>query len=147
MAYLEFGYKFLGKPCCILEKNMAFLNLKNRRGQGVTVEYAVLFFIVIAAITAMSTYSKRAIQGRVRDARNYVVRQVEPAYANGRTNSQFYFEYEPYYTQTTTDKNELTQTTENQTPWAGHEGKFGTGIASTVTSRTTSNVAPAVNAH
>ena len=127
-------------------QNMAFLNLRRRRGQGLTIEYAVLFFIVIAAITTMSVYAKRAVQSRVRGARNYMVKQVEVAYQNLHPSANFRFEYEPYYVKTQIDKDEYTATYENQRPWTNHEGKFETGMSSTISSRTSSNVSPAANA-
>lgn len=126
---------------------MSFRVLKNRRGQGSTIEYAVLFFIVVASITTMSTFANRTIQSRVRSARNYMGLQVNGTYGAMYPNRVLPLEYEPYYARIASDKAEVSQTTENQTPWTNHEGKFETGIASTVTSFTTSTVAPAVNAY
>ncbi|MCC6758012.1 MAG: hypothetical protein IT395_00080 [Candidatus Omnitrophica bacterium] len=111
------------------------------------IEYAVLFFIVIAAITAMSTYAKRGVQARVRSARNYMGIQVNGVYGNMYPNRVLPLEYEPYYVHTETDKAEQTISSVIQTPWTNHEGNFETGIASTVTSQTISTVTPAINAY
>ncbi len=95
-------------------------------------EHMILFFLVIAAIVATTVYVQRALQGRVRDARIYMVdmaydacRQVtsinrqlcpvgqpcvptnEPmvdclAAANA-FHDRFPYEYEPYYTSMASD--------------------------------------------
>lgn len=144
---MEFGFKFLGKPCSIFIENMTLKHFKKQHGQVISIEYAVLFFIVIAAITMMSTYTKRAVQARTRGALRYAAAEVNGTYKAMYPNRDVPIAYEPYYTRTSTDKSEITTTTENQTPWAGHEGKFETGIASTVTSQSRSSVAPAADAN
>ncbi len=69
--------------------------LRNRiKGQS-TAEYAILIGLVVAAVIAMQTYAKRALQARVRDASVYMVAQT-----NGiGTTAQ----YEPYYLSTNFD--------------------------------------------
>jgi hypothetical protein len=61
---------------------------KNNIAQ-MTSEYAILASIIIAALAAMQIYLKRGIQGRLRDAMDYPVRegvfntqQYEPAYVD-----------------------------------------------------------------
>lgn len=146
MAYLEFGKNFWVSHAAFYN-NMLFHILKNRRGQGSMIEYAVLFFIVIAAITGMSAYAKRGVQARVRSARNYMGIQVNGVYGNMYPSRVLPLEYEPYYVQTVSDRVEQTISSQIQTPWPNAEGNFETGIASTVTSQTTSTVAPAINAY
>ena len=66
--------------------------LRNRiKGQS-TAEYAILIALVVAAVIAMQTYAKRALQARMRDASGYLVRTT-----NELGNSA---QYEPYYLQT-----------------------------------------------
>ena len=66
--------------------------LRNRiKGQS-TAEYAILIALVVAAVIAMQTYAKRALQARMRDASRYLVQQT-----NELGNSA---QYEPYYLQT-----------------------------------------------
>lgn len=142
---MEFGKNFWVSHAAFYNI-MSFRILKSRRGQGSMIEYAVLFFIVIAAITAMSTYAKRAVQARVRSARNYMGIQVNGVYGAIYPNRDLLIQYEPYYVHTASDKVEQTISSVIQTPWTNHEGKFETGIASGVTSWTTSTVAPAINA-
>ena len=61
---------------------------KNKKGQN-TAEYALLISLVVAAIIAMQTYAQRTLQGRIRDASNYLVRGTSDL---GNTTH-----YEPYY--------------------------------------------------
>ena len=106
---------------------------KNKNGQGASVEYAVVFFLVVAGVVGMSTYVKRGVQSRIRGARNYSWVQVNSVYSQIRPNAVLPVEYEPYYTRTTTERSELSVSNEEYTQWAGHEGKYETGISSVVT--------------
>lgn len=78
-----------------------------RKGQLVMSEYVLLFFVVVASISAMTLFVQRALQARHRDAKMYAVdlaaqacEQVSiggvdcmgAAGVNG-----FAYEYEPYY--------------------------------------------------
>lgn len=58
------------------------------KGQS-TAEYAILIALVVAAVIAMQTYAKRALQAKVRDAVVYMKDQT-----NALGNS---IQYEPYY--------------------------------------------------
>ena len=60
---------------------------KRVRGQS-TAEYAILISLVVAAVIAMQTYAKRALQARIRGAATYMTNQM-----GNRT------QYEPYYLQ------------------------------------------------
>src|SRR5947207_1071053 len=71
-----------------------FKLLKNKKGQGMTVQYALTFFFTVAIVVGMTVYFKRAVQGRIRDATVYMVKTVRSA---GGGN---YIQYEPYYTET-----------------------------------------------
>ncbi len=65
--------------------------LRNRiKGQS-TAEYAILIALVVAAIIAMQTYAKRALQAKVRDA---VVYMKDQTVSLGNS-----IQYEPYYLQ------------------------------------------------
>lgn len=69
--------------------------LRNRiKGQS-TAEYAILIALVVAAVIAMQTYAKRALQARIRDASIYMVEQTDGI---GTTP-----QYEPYYLETQFD--------------------------------------------
>lgn len=60
------------------------------KGQS-TAEYAILIALVVAAVIAMQTYAKRALQAKTRDA---VVWMKDQTNALGNS-----IQYEPYYLQ------------------------------------------------
>jgi hypothetical protein len=70
--------------------------LKNSRGQSVSGEYVMVFFLALGAIAAMSVFFQRTLQGRIRDARNSMVGIVRAYNYQGNIG----YEYEPYYTDT-----------------------------------------------
>ena len=47
--------------------------LRSFKGQTVLPEYVVLFFLAIAAVLGMSLFVQRGLQGRLRDAREYML--------------------------------------------------------------------------
>ena len=73
--------------------------LKTRRAQAVMGEYVVVIFLVITVIGAMTIFFKRAVQARIHDARDYMVGEVRER-TRGQYNGDLYFEYEPYYVNT-----------------------------------------------
>jgi Flp pilus assembly pilin Flp len=62
--------------------------LSNHRGQN-TAEYAIVIALIIGAVIAMQTYVKRGLQGRMKDATDYVATETKDI---GTTK-----QYEPYY--------------------------------------------------
>lgn len=70
--------------------------LKNRRAQAVMGEYMLVIFLVLAVIVGMTIYFKRAVQARIHDARDYMVREVRTR-TEGEFGGNLYKEYEPYY--------------------------------------------------
>ncbi len=68
--------------------------LKSKLAQT-TAEYALLISLVVAAVIAMQTYAQRAIQGRIRDAAQYMVKGTN---ALGNT-----VQYEAYYQESSYD--------------------------------------------
>jgi hypothetical protein len=77
--------------------------LKNKKGQGVAVEYAITFFLVIAFMASMTVYFKRLLNARLRDSRNYMAQTVyqtvttHPTYSANAYVGGLWVEYEPYY--------------------------------------------------
>lgn len=65
---------------------------KHRKGQN-TAEYAILIALVVAAVIAMQTFVKRALQARSFDATSYMRDQTTNA-ADGLDGD---LQYEPYY--------------------------------------------------
>jgi hypothetical protein len=54
------------------------LCLKQKRKAQSTLEYAIVIFVVVAAVMALSVYFKRAIQGRGRQASDQIGEQFSP---------------------------------------------------------------------
>jgi len=75
--------------------------LRNVRGQSVSGEYVMVFFLALGAIAAMTIFSQRALQGHIRDARIAMV-DIVRNYPNGYQGA-LYYEYEPYYTNTVSE--------------------------------------------
>ena len=73
----------------------------NSRGQSSLPDYVVTFFVVVAALTAMTIYIQRSIQAKFRDSKEYMVTLAAKectddncrAAAEGGVTDQ----YEPYY--------------------------------------------------
>ena len=66
--------------------------LKNKKAQSVA-EYVIILGLVVATVVAMQTYVKRGIQGRVKDAVDYVDNAGD---VEGVVTFQG-AQYEPYY--------------------------------------------------
>lgn len=75
------------------------ISLRKNKGQGIAVEYVLTFFVVAAVVSGMSIYFRRTVQGRIRDAREYMVRTVQGEYSG-----TLYSQYEPYYSESTAQK-------------------------------------------
>jgi len=76
---------------------------KNKKAQN-TAEYAILIALVVGGVVAMQTYSQRTLQGRLRDASAQFTAQTGEL---GNT-----AQYEPYYTQTSSDNDKIAQSTD-----------------------------------
>jgi hypothetical protein len=65
---------------------------RNHKGQALFGEYVIVIFVVVTVTFAMTIYVRRALQGRIFDARNAMLRTVRAEY-----NGVLYRGYEPYY--------------------------------------------------
>lgn len=74
---------------------------KNRKGQVISVEYIVIFSLIIAMMTAMTIYFRRLIQARIRDA-GYGMADIVQARTAGYGVNVIYRQYDPYYMNTAT---------------------------------------------
>jgi hypothetical protein len=75
--------------------------MENRSSQAQVIsEYAVTFFLIVAVISAMSIMVKRALQGRLYEARNTMIRIVNAETGPGLVVP---LEYEPYYIETNSE--------------------------------------------
>ena len=96
----------------------------NNKGQAVLSEYVMIFFVVIAAAVAMTTFVQRGFEARVHDARNFMVDSVVNSgacdancmMATGATGNQIPYEYEPYYAQILSDVGNNKQENAGETP-------------------------------
>jgi len=75
----------------------------NNKGQAVLSEYVMIFFVVIAAAVAMTTFVQRALEARIHDARNFAINSVLSSGACDASclqaaGGKIAYEYEPYYT-------------------------------------------------
>ena len=79
-----------------------FKIIKNLNGQGIAVQYATTFAIVLIVALAMSTYFKRIVQSRYSGAREYADKTLNGLFNNNSLNivGEFRSQYEPYYQQT-----------------------------------------------
>lgn len=74
----------------------------NNKGQSILSEYVMIFFVVIAAAVAVTTFVQRALEARVHDARNFALDSVMSSGACDANCVQaaggnVSHEYEPYY--------------------------------------------------
>ena len=70
-----------------------FRNLKTYKAQIVLAEYVLTFVLVVVAITVMTFYVRRVVQGRIRGATRHMAVQIRAAGFTGNVWTQ----YEPYY--------------------------------------------------
>ena len=84
-----------------------FKILANRNGQGSVVQYSLTFFLVVAIVTTMSVFVRRAVQGKIFDGRNYMFNIMGDVYFNSELNFRgggLFREYEPYYLERDTQR-------------------------------------------
>ncbi|MFP4473619.1 MAG: hypothetical protein ACLFPX_07150 [Candidatus Omnitrophota bacterium] len=77
-----------------------FRTLRQQKGQGVVSQYATIFALVVAALTAMTVYVKRAVQGRIYATHKYMIEGIQSeTLDNPGLNlvGNLSYEYEPYY--------------------------------------------------
>jgi uncharacterized protein (UPF0333 family) len=80
----------------------------NNKGQTILAEYVMIFFVVIAAATAMTTFVQRGFEARVHDTRDFAINSVLSnsvcdANCVRAAGGNIFYEYEPYYAAMTSD--------------------------------------------
>ncbi|MBF0490972.1 MAG: hypothetical protein HQL15_10280 [Candidatus Omnitrophica bacterium] len=79
--------------------------MTNKRGAASLAEYAIIILVVVAVGMGMTTYVRRSLQARMRDARQYMIASVNTAcdascqQAANIVGRGVRGQYEPYYTQ------------------------------------------------
>lgn len=130
-----------------------FKSLRKNQGQSIIVQYVLTFFMVVAVITVMSVYVQRALQARIRGARNYAVISVNRAASDSRVvnlvGNPRYAEYEPYYVnQLATKAATITETRYNKPSLpSGTSGIFQLDQNQQVGVQSSSNQAPPTKAN
>ena len=114
--------------------------LKNKNAQAVMGEYVLVIFLVMAVLTAMTVYFRRAVQARIHDARDYMVTEVR-ARTTGVFNGNLYREYEPYYGNTSARVFRSTDYEARVLP-GGSSGIFQKDYNETVSVQVNSETAP-----
>ena len=103
-----------------------FKNLKKQTAQAIG-EHVVTYLIVVLVITGMTIYIKRALQGRMYDAKNYMMKTAAKAFYNTYNNSLNFTMnsgYEPYYLYT----DATTTRTSDETQQLLGSGTLSSGI-------------------
>ena len=59
-----------------------FKKLHYNRGQANMNEYAVIFFLVVGAVMALSTFAQRGFQARIRDATLHMINMAEEGHGD-----------------------------------------------------------------
>lgn len=90
--------------------------LKNKKAQSVA-EYVIILGLVVATVVAMQTYVKRGLQGRIKDAVDYV---DNGAAAEGVTFTGG--QYEPYYLKSDISSTQTTNESETYTAGVVNRG-------------------------
>ena len=106
--------------------------MSKRKGQTTTVEYAIILLLVAAVIIAMTTYVRRALQGRVRDVSVMAVTRAAKT-----IDTNMLYEYEPYYLQTSSN----TDRKVNKAEQVSGTGGFITSMNATTGAQSASNQA------
>jgi len=76
----------------------------DNKGQSILAEYIMIFFLVIGAATAITTFVQRGLQGRIHDAGHLMMDTANNALSQcdgcQSATGNVMYEYEPYYAQT-----------------------------------------------
>ena len=126
-----------------------FKLLRNHHGQTTAMEYVMMFFLVSALLAAMSVYVKRAVQGRMRDARRFMVLEVNDVYTGNIALGNLALEYEPYYLDSVSSRSQDIQDTQRligSTLPTASSGIYQAEYDEVTGTRTLSNTAPPRNA-
>lgn len=108
-----------------------------KSGQIILSEWVLLAVIVMAALTIMSSYVRRAYQARIYDADVFMLSKAGNVF-----NNTIDLEYEPYYLNTSA----ITGATSTSS-WASGSGAYVMGYADTKQQSVNTSQAPPMNAY
>ena len=126
--------------------------LRQKKGQAVFGEYVLLAVIVVAVVTAMTVYVRRALQGRVRDSiMSSAATARTPFSKNGGVTFESYtgvvhLQYEPYYANRASFIDQQSDSVRTLTA-GGSSGIYHEDINDKMYIQTYSNQAPPKDAH
>ena len=112
-----------------------FIMLKRvhtKKAQAVFSQYLLTFFLVLGIVGAMTFFIRRALQARIFDGRNGMLRIVRNVYSG-----PLYYAYEPYYANTMTSTVQDVDNNDQLLP-AGVTGLFRKSLDETARSQTLS---------
>lgn len=122
-------------------------HIQSPKGQMVASEYVIVLFVVVAVISGMSVYFRRAVQGRIRDAHNAMINIVRTRLAGNYAGTNVFVQYEPYYQNTISDVTRVVQNTDRNLPSLPlSSGIFRKTLNETTRAGTVVVTAPPVNA-
>jgi len=109
--------------------------MRMEKGQTIS-EYMLIMLMAVGAITAMTVFFSRTIQGRIFDARNYMantfISETRQELGDDAFIGNFYLEYEPYYLSSVTDMDQRSDVNRELLP----DGQDGTFFRKTVNEET-----------
>ena len=111
----------------------------NNKGQAVLSEHVMVFFVVIAAIVAMTTFVQRSFEARIHDAKDFMINSVMSnsvcdANCMAATGGKIDEGYEPYYSQMLADTTHKEEENEGETP--GNPAAIGAIYSNAVKEKT-----------
>lgn len=103
-----------------------FKFLRENKGQVHFLQYSIMFFLVTGLVIVMSTYVRRAVQGRIKDAKTFMFLTANAAYADPDNNlyGNLMGAYEPYYTNREFTRAVSSRETEKTLPAFGTAGIY-----------------------
>ncbi len=120
---------------------------ENEKAQMVAGEYVLVFFVVVAMLSGMTMYFRRAVQAKIRDAHSSIITTVRNRVGNIYGGNDVFVQYEPYYRNSVTDTTTLFADTTAVLPSLPlSSGIFRKDYNQTTFSNSVSFTVPAINA-
>ncbi|MFH0753754.1 MAG: hypothetical protein V2A70_04245 [Candidatus Omnitrophota bacterium] len=85
--------------------------MRRQKGQAISVEYVLMILMFMAVIMIMTVYVRRALQARIQDASTTAVNRAAQV-----SQTTVLPEYEPYYSETTSETDRSLVKEERITP-------------------------------
>ena len=102
----------------------SMMKLRGNKGQSISSEYVLVFFLVVSMMTAMTIYFRRVIQARIKDARFSMVDTVRDRTLDLYSGNTLLRIYEPYYIDTTSNTRTQIEDVERLTTAGQYEKNY-----------------------